>query len=68
MNNDRRIAVDQIMRRVFARVVEELRRPLTDCESSTLATACGLVGLAGPAEAASLEAYTVRRALELAQR
>lgn len=60
--------VEAIASRVFARVVEGLARPLTERESQALATACGLLALADPTEAASLEEYTVGRAIELARR
>lgn len=63
-----RAIADAAMRRVFARVVTGLGRPLTDLESEALAIACGLLALACPTESASLEEYTVHRALELAGR
>lgn len=60
--------VEEIASRVFARVVEGLARPLTERETKALALACGLVALAAPTELASVEEYTVQRAIELASR
>jgi hypothetical protein len=61
-------ALDALKARIFARVVSGLRRPLTQREEKSLATACELVFMGGATEQASLEEYAVKRALELAQR
>lgn len=58
---------DALHERVFARVVPELARPLTEREQSALAIACDMVLMGGPTERASLEEYVVARALELAR-
>ena len=60
-------AADEVASRVFARVVDGLRRPLTERESKALALACSMVAMAGPTELASLEEYTAQRAIELGQ-
>ena len=58
-------AADEVASRVFARVVDALRRPLTERESKAIALACSMVAMAGATESASLEEYTVQRAIEL---
>lgn len=58
---------DALIERVFARVVSELGRPLSEREREALEIACDLVLMGGPAERASLEEYVVIRSLELAR-
>lgn len=58
---------DALRERVFARVVSELARPLTEREQSALEIACDLVLMGGSTDRANLEEYAVARALELAR-